>query len=86
MSSHYHHNPSRVLEARTAILSRFRALNTASDGIANIHMFNTELAHYAGGYFQTALHGLITEDCIEMLSGGRFIRLLERGHKEVHSF
>lgn len=76
---------AHVLEARTAILTRFRILGTGPDCIANIHMFTRERVDYSGGFFQAALHRLIEDKYIDYLHGGRFLRLLEPGYHEARA-
>lgn len=76
---------SNVLMARIAILTRFQILGTGPNCIANIHMFTRERVDYSGGFFQAALHGLIENQCIDFLHGGRFLRLLEPGYQEARA-
>ena len=68
-----------LVEARHAILLKFRALETVPEGIANTIAFIDLRTRYKGGYFHEALQQLVADGCIEIIRNGRFLQLTAKG-------
>jgi hypothetical protein len=77
MSTELH--PGHLDNARSAILRRFRELNTPPDGIAKLSLFFQQMNQYRGGYFAAAMALLADEQCIEASITG-FLRLTPQGY------
>ncbi|MBK1888694.1 hypothetical protein Undi14_01510 [Undibacterium sp. 14-3-2] len=82
---HHELNPMHLLKARTAILDVFRKKNIAPESVVNIHAFMNERTVYTNGYFNEALLKLEKDTCIEILMGGRFLRLTDLGYEEANT-
>jgi len=81
MNQQFH--PSRLDSARSAILLRFRELNTAPNGLAKLSLFFEQMGQYRNGYFAAAMQHLANEHCIETAMTG-FLRLTLEGYKAAH--
>jgi hypothetical protein len=81
MSTELH--PAHLDNARSALLRRFRDLNTPPNGTAKLSLFFEQMTQYRGGYFEAARQQLVREQCIEMLTTG-FMRLTPRGYATAH--
>lgn len=77
-------HPAHLNHARSAILQRFRELNTHPNGIAKLSLFFQQMKQYRGGYFQAALQQLADEQCIEAADITGFLRLTPRGYEAAH--
>ncbi|MFB5152254.1 hypothetical protein WJH60_21960 [Burkholderia orbicola] len=51
--------------ARSAILCRFRELETRPNGTVKLSLFLEQMNQYRGGYFWAAMEQLANEQCIE---------------------
>lgn len=76
-------HPIHLDNARSAILRRFRDINTPPNCTAKLSLFFEQMTEYRGGYFEAARQQLVREDCIEMLSTG-FMRLTPQGYEAAH--
>jgi hypothetical protein len=74
-------HPVHINKARDSILRRFRSLNTPPEGTAKLSLFLEEMRLYSGGYFEAARRQLVSEQCIEMLMQGNFVRLRLQGYE-----
>lgn len=78
MSTELH--PGHLDNARSAILRRFRELNTPPNGIARLSHFLAQMNQYRGGYFHAAIQQLADEQCIESAMTS-FLRLTPQGYE-----